>query len=421
MWDKSLPSRIEVAIIGAGPQALTLVTHLLQKRAKLRQKLMVFDPSGAWLSQWRHQFAAQDILHLRSPAVHHPDPDPFALRRFAENRSHELFPPYDLPGTQLFEEFCQDVIQRWQLQHQVYPAKVVQILPTQQLGRPRFQLVLEDGRLIIARKVVLATGGGMKQFPSWVSQISSPYPPESLCHAQQVDLRTLNLTGKHILIIGGGLSSGHLAMGAITRGATVTLMTRRRLQEKLFDAEPGWLGPKYLKGFAAELNWHHRWQMIQQARNGGSITPAMMLKLRRASRQRQLILQEHCQVIKANWQSQWQVECDNGESHNFDRIWLATGTKFDVTQHPLLQNILETYPPEIVKGLPILDKHLRIPGYECFIMGGLAALQIGPVARNIYGARMACSRIVPAIVKPSLALSQSYQISTPLGSSRIKI
>lgn len=250
----------------------------------------------------------------------------------------------------------------------------------------------------------------MKQFPTWVNEISSPYPSESLCHAQQVDLRTVNLAGKHLLIVGGGLSSGHLAIGAITRGATVTLTTRRELQEKLFDAEPGWLGPKYLKGFAAELDWHHRWQMIQQARNGGSITPAMMLKLRRAIRQGQLILQENCQVTAANWQSSWRVECDNGQSHYFEQIWLATGTKLDATQHPLLRDILQTYPTEIVKGLPILDEHLRLPGCECFIMGGLAALQIGPVARNLYGGKMACARIVPAIVKPSLALSQPYRI-----------
>nr|WP_273247354.1 hypothetical protein [Limnospira indica] len=31
---------------------------------------------------------------MRSPAVHHPDPDPYSLRRLAENRFMELFPPY---------------------------------------------------------------------------------------------------------------------------------------------------------------------------------------------------------------------------------------------------------------------------------------------------------------------------------------
>jgi uncharacterized NAD(P)/FAD-binding protein YdhS len=44
----------DIAIIGAGPQALTLVTHILQKKAKVRSHLQVFDPSGAWMTRWRH-------------------------------------------------------------------------------------------------------------------------------------------------------------------------------------------------------------------------------------------------------------------------------------------------------------------------------------------------------------------------------
>jgi len=32
-------------------------------------------------------------------------------------------------------------------------------------------------------------------------------------------------------------------------------------------------------------------------------------------------------------------------------------------------------------------------------MGGLAALQVGPTARNISGARMASDRIVPVLAK----------------------
>ena len=107
-----MASKVDLAIIGAGSHALTLVTHLLQKRQKIRSKIAVFDPSGRWLSQWKHQFAALGIPHLGSPAVHHPDPNPFALRKFAESRPHELFHPYDLPGTQLFDDFCGDVIRR---------------------------------------------------------------------------------------------------------------------------------------------------------------------------------------------------------------------------------------------------------------------------------------------------------------------
>ncbi|BAZ10807.1 hypothetical protein NIES4071_26310 [Calothrix sp. NIES-4071] len=64
-----LPSKTSLAIIGAGPHALTLVTHLLQKRAKMRSKFVVLDPSGKRMSRWRQQFAALEIPHLRSPAV----------------------------------------------------------------------------------------------------------------------------------------------------------------------------------------------------------------------------------------------------------------------------------------------------------------------------------------------------------------
>jgi cation diffusion facilitator CzcD-associated flavoprotein CzcO len=75
-----LPPLVDIAIVGAGPQALTLVTHLLQKKKSMRDRFVVLDPSGDWLQQWQHQFAAHEILHLRSPAVHHhrlPIPMPF--------------------------------------------------------------------------------------------------------------------------------------------------------------------------------------------------------------------------------------------------------------------------------------------------------------------------------------------------------
>lgn len=403
-----LKSHIDIAIIGAGPQSLTLVTHLLQKRKQLRHRFLVFDPNGTWMSRWYKQFEAQQIPHLRSPAVHHPHPDPYALRRFAEGRPNSLFPPYDLPGTKLFQDFCLDVISQWELQDSVVKTAVTGIEPINEGGRARFRLHLQDGNSIIARRVVLATGAGRKITPDWVDKISSAYPQDKLCHSQDVDLRGLQINGERVLIVGGGLTSGHLAVGAIARGASVQLMARRHLQQKLFDAEPGWLGPKYLKGFWAEPDWEKRWELIQQARNGGSMTPAMMTQLRSLQKSGKLTLHEQCQVVEAKWLgNSWQICCDHGEKYECnseallltaDRIWYATGTRFDITSDPLLKNVLDAYPVKNVKGLPILDDHLRLPGCELFLMGGLAALRVGPVARNLYGAKMASERIVPAFL-----------------------
>ncbi|WP_346291393.1 FAD/NAD(P)-binding protein [Sphaerothrix gracilis] len=402
----------DIAVIGAGPQALTLVTHVLQKKAKLRDRIQVFDPSGTWMTQWQQQFAAQEIAELRSPAVHHPDPNAHALRTFAEGRYHELHPPYDRPGTRLFQAFCDTVVQRWQLQNQVVPAAVTRLGPLQQ--RPsRFRLTLSTGDTVLARRVVLATGGGQPYLPDWVEQISATYPPERLGHAHQIRLPELSsLAGETVLIVGSGLTSGHLAVGAMKRGAKVVMMARRTFQEKLFDAEPGWLGPKYLKGFHEEADMQARWQMVQQARNGGSLTPAMMMRLRQLQHQGHITFYEHCQVADAQWQGDaWNVCCDNHSVHDciahqpIHRIWLATGTTLDMRSHPLLTDVLAQFPIETVNGLPVLDEHLRWPGCELFLMGPWAALHVGPVARNLFGGKLACDRIVPALTKATLSFA----------------
>ena len=401
-------SKVDLAIIGAGPHALTLVTHLLQKRQKIRSKIAVFDPSGRWLSQWKQQFAALEIPHLRSPAVHHPDPNPFALRKFAESRPHELFPPYDLPGTDLFDDFCGDVIRRWDLENAVTPGEITRIEPLPHSLGPRLRLWLKDGKSIIARRVVLATGSSQPQIPDWVSQIQTPLPQDRLCHSQLIDLRKLQLAGERILIVGGGLTSGHLAMGALSRMAKVDIFIRRQLQEKIFDAEPGWLGPKYLKGFFAESDFQQRWKMIQSARNGGSMTPAMGMQLRREVRQGKVRIYENTQVVKAEWLGNyWLIRTTGGEEYEYDRIWLSTGTRFDVHSQPLLEEVLQAYPIPVVNGLPVLDNNLCWRGCPLFIMGGLAALQIGPTARNLSGARMASEKLQKAIIKSTVAPYQA--------------
>lgn len=357
------------------------------------------------MSHWRRQFDNLEIPHLRSPAVHHPDPNPFALRAFAEKRPQELYHPYDLPSTKLFEDFCRETVKQWQLKNCLIPALVERIIPIQQGISARYRLVFADAKEIIARRVIIAKGGGKINVPDWVEKITEEYPDDRLLHSQKIDLSQCQLRGKKILIIGGGLTSGHLAVGAIGWGAKVVLMARREFQEKLFDADPSWLGPKYLEDFFAERDLDRRWQSIQQARNGGSLTPKMILQLRRYSREGKINLDDRCEVAKANWDGEkWQVECSNEKIDNYDRIWLATGTKLDITQDPLFTDILSVYRPRIVRGLPVLDKHLAIPKNNVFIMGGFAALQVGPTARNLSGARMASNAIVDGICKSNSSL-----------------
>jgi len=71
-----------VCVVGAGPHGLAVTTHLLSADPSLRDRLVVVDADGRWLSTWHEQFARLEIDVLRSPVVHHPDVDPGQLAHF---------------------------------------------------------------------------------------------------------------------------------------------------------------------------------------------------------------------------------------------------------------------------------------------------------------------------------------------------
>ncbi|MGH2770431.1 MAG: FAD-dependent oxidoreductase, partial [Actinomycetota bacterium] len=55
----------DLAVVGAGPHALTLCCYLLQHCPQLHRRLVVIDPDG-WLSRWQHRLDALNIDVLRS-------------------------------------------------------------------------------------------------------------------------------------------------------------------------------------------------------------------------------------------------------------------------------------------------------------------------------------------------------------------
>ena len=393
----------ELVIVGAGPQALSLCCLLLQKRPRWRRHLRIIDPSGRWLSRWQRQMRCFEIPCLRSPSPHHPHPNPNALRSYAQERgrSRELEGPYGLPHTGLFNEFCQSVVEEFQVAHQVQAVSLEDI-HVQAGGSGSLHLTLSDGSLIPARRLVIATGAGEPVLPDWVRRIPCSYPKEALQHSRRIDLTTCReMEGQRVLIVGGGLTSAHLALGAIQRGARVSLLCRRKLRSKLFDTDPGWLGPKYLKAFRGEPCWRRRRQQVLAARDGGSITPRLTVALQRERRQGSLQIHESCQVRHALWSAgQWRILCnEDNRSLLADRIWLATGHTLGVSRQPLLRQLHKQQQIELVDDWPVLSDDLRWPGTNVHLMGGMAALRLGPAARNLFGGREAARLISRAAIK----------------------
>lgn len=385
-----MTEKYDLLVVGSGPHALTCCTYLLRQRPSLRERLLVIDPRG-WLTCWNHQFNALGITRLRSHAIDQPDPDPYALWRSAQGSDKEMG-PYTAPGVTLFAKFCRALIAQHGLEDVLKRDRVKCIASSDQ----GVWAMLADGTRLLAQRVVLATNTRVPRIPDWARDLARQAPPGRIAHTEELDLRGARLAGEHVLVVGNGLTAGQLALTAVSGGATVTLVCRNRVRRQVFDVQGGWLTPSELRGFYAEPAAHRRLDMVREARRS-SMTPAVVLALEEASRTGTIHLLEGSEVSSAGWNGEcWRVRLGE-RTEEVHRIWLATGTTPRADSEPLLAQLIASKPTEMAGGLPVLDEACRWPGTEIHLMGALAALQLGPAARNLVGARMATERIAPCI------------------------
>ncbi|XP_047674646.1 uncharacterized protein zgc:113276 isoform X2 [Tachysurus fulvidraco] len=430
----------------------------------------VVDSYGEWASLWESQFTTLNIPHLRSHMLVHTNPlNKKALQEFvlAEDRLAELhsLPEkvyiqdknaffndgrlgkqnskllsaakglqknlyFSLPGTQLSVDFFKDQV--WGTVDRITP-----LLSGKEKKVEFFQVTLDTGDTLEAKRVVLATGPTREQManiPPWVRAITESYPEERLQHTVELmhhlaqhKSEGSRFTGppavchrnQRVMVIGGGLSSAHIISMALQQGANeVTWVLRKHVQLKQFDVgdvesligryshiEHGIKldGLAYLRQFYGERSLHRRLAMIKQARKGGAVTPEAYAQLQPFIQSGQLLVKAYCQVTEAVWcyeTQKWKVFLDdNGEKWTGDRIWLATGCKLDVNQDPLLSDIKKHFPVQVLEGWPCISETLQwAPACPVYLMGQYAALQVGPHAVNLAGGQAAAFRIAKDII-----------------------
>jgi cation diffusion facilitator CzcD-associated flavoprotein CzcO len=405
----------QVLLVGAGPAALAAATVLTCQ--EVAADVEVVDPSGAWMTAWHQRFAAQDIPHLRSPSVHHPHPDPFAL--LSVTPREELTPSggTTLPSTASFARFCDDLVHRQRLQDAVTPTRATR-LEVDLEGRPTVHLA--DGTQRRPDRVVLATNTRQPAVPSAVRHLVGRDP-----RVRCGDAATLADTpvGGHVVVVGGGLSAGHLAVGAAERGATVTLLTRRHLRVRRFDTHPTWLGPRRRRPFEAEPDPHVRRRTIDDARGGGSVPHRMRRRLATCEDRGVLDLRPKVRLVsvEAN-DDHLRVRTSDGEVVRADALWLATGGVIDVTADRLCRPLVAHGRVTIAGGMPDLDPDLSWPGTRVHLAGAAASLVLGPTAGNLVGQRRAALRFAAVLrgEDPATAdRSASGASSCPSGQLRV--
>lgn len=367
-----------LVIVGAGPNALALLTALACRDRRSAGEVRVLDPSGVWLAGWRHRFASHEISSLRSAVVHHPHPDPHRLRVHAiqGDRLDELAPPYDQPSTDLFDDFCDRLIADVHATDRVERQRVVAVHP---LVDGSVRLVTATGVEISAARVVLATNPYRRNVPPEAVSASGPV---AWCHSDDVDLRLLgSCAGRRIDVVGGGLTAVQLACGAARRGASVRLLSRRALQVRSFDVDAGWLGPKQLSRFHRSTPTARR-RMIERARGGGTVPARDMAALAATA-------------VRVTTPPDPVARAMEGTA---DTVWFATGGTVDASCDPLLADLRAGHPTPIHGGIPVFGPHLEWRGTNVHLVGGYAALGLGPAARNLWGSRLAAARIAEVVV-----------------------
>jgi len=416
----------DVCIVGAGPHALAVLSAIRKNRLNAGG-ICVVDPAGKWLSQWDDAFAALGIEHLRSPAWAHPDAtSQEALVDFARRTGRmdefkcvsRIFHGTSLegktncgyfknPSTKLFRDFCESLIDG--LQHDFLSGWVtdVRMKTSACFCEPALREVVVEGsetpKIVLARHVVLAVGGGgCPNIPTPFKSLSCAGTNTRVVHSNDSRSLVTLVTGRlcrddTVLVIGGGLSAAQAALLASQHGARRTILcSRRPLVSQHYDLPLKWMDDRMGKKEARNRNLSSGYFSLSPAdrikacaeiRGGGSIPPDYMEALdQHVHTGRLKIIVSSVSTCEHATENSMRVCLDDGTAIMASYVILATGCSMNCMQSPLLAALATRYDMRTQSGFPLLNDNL-VWDERCSIVGAFAAPSLGPDSSNLMGAR----------------------------------
>ncbi|KAJ2977714.1 hypothetical protein NQ176_g4214 [Zarea fungicola] len=427
------------------------IKHTKSGKVKTRQpsagpgyNMLALDAtSDQWLGRWHYLFNTFEISHLRSPMLWHADPfdrDSLLAYTYENQRQDELVEirncvgkevskhgkkkaagrhcgckqtsriainardknDYFTPSRHVFRDHCDCVTERYNLQSGVLRKEAVQdvdygyvdYFPDQ---NEKLFTVRTDKGIRHARTVVMAVGAA--NIPKLPSLPSLDGQSPQACHSMQIKefpdshlkRRIKAKLPTNVVVVGGGLTSAQLTDLA------------------LFDLNLEWMG-KYKNTEQARF-WladsdEERLEIIKSARGGGSITPLYNKILKKHIAAGRVNLCTSTSIVDARFEQldgdtsgQWHITTEPPlELPPMDFMYFATGIQTDFTSLPYMQTLLQKYPIQGAGGFPCLTEDLMWKDdVPLFMVGKLAALQLGPGAANIGGAMVGAERVSWAI------------------------
>ena len=383
-------------IIGGGIHGVHIAARLLGESCVTSERLRIVDPSNRLLSRWRSCADTTGMTHLRSPGVHHLDLNPYSLLGFAGKRrkrksrkTGQFAPPYDRPALALFNAHCDQVVETFEL------AKLhIQDRATKcSVDRNGVGVQLSSGREIAAQHLVLAIGTSEQpEWPDW-----APRDHARVHHIFELGFNGWPSSSETVVVIGGGISACQVALRLMEEGHRVHIVSRHALRQHQFDSDPGWLGPKFMARFRRERDFDRRRTLITEARHKGSVPPDVRRALHRVIAGDQLRWHEdEVEGLDAR-RGGLELRLSTKTILTADRVLLATGFASHRPGGAMVDGLIDSASLPCARcGYPIVDSVLRWHP-RVHVSGPLAELELGPVSRNIAGARRAGDRLVAAV------------------------
>ncbi|MCP3030182.1 FAD/NAD(P)-binding protein [Halobacillus sp. A1] len=379
-------------IIGGGLHGCTAAYYLLKKGKIRNEDLVIIDPHERPLRRWEKLTGTIGMDYLRSPSVHHISTDPFALQKYAEetDRKHHLKGRYKRPSLQLFNEHSISLMEEINWSKSWYQGTVEDLIR----NKEGWSISLVNGDHIQSEHVLLAMGvNDQPLYPGWYDQLHKHQ--ERCVHLFDEEKYEKFKEDPPIAVIGGGISAAHLAIkfGKKYPGQ-VHLIKRHPFRVHDFDSDPGWLGPKYLSKFEKQKSFSNRRDMIKKARFKGSLNRDVFLRLKRMEEEGKIQTVSSSIKDVADRGGGVDVAFQSGKSQHFKSIVLATGSTPELPEKEWLHGVISRERLSCAEcGFPVVDENLQWA--PCLHVGGaLAELEIGPVSRNISGAKKVAERLL---------------------------
>lgn len=385
----------DVVVVGAGPYGLSAAAHLREQGLNVA----VF---GKPLELWREHMPEGMLLRSYWWATNFSDPAHKAgLEKYFQEHGMQAMDP--LPAKTVIDYGL------W-FQQRMVPNVDETFVQTIERKDGKFELTLQDGRVIQSTIVVMAPG---LHYYTYQAPEFTHVSKELVSHTSEH--RTFEqFSGKTLAIVGGGQSALENAALANESGAHVEVISRspiiwikesatfpehRPLRSKILEPKagisPGWFNWG-LEHFPSTFQRLPRSTKDQILNGIGKVGPmgASWLKPRLVGKV-PLHEGQRIQHLK-EVDSGLILTLSNGQTIKADHLMLGTGYRIDITRLPMLSpSVLRKI--RAYKGAPILSSQFEssIPGL--YFLGFTSLLSCGPLFRFVVGTEAASRGVADAV------------------------